>query len=300
MRVFVTGATGWVGAAVVEELIGAGHEVEGLVRTPDKARALAAAGASPVEGALGDLDILKDAASRADAVVHTAFQFDFARMAENGAQEEAAIAAMGEALEGTDRPLIVTSGVAALSPEVPGAFLDETTPPRAVSAAMPRDPEGAAARLRARGVRAAVVRLPPTVHGHGDHGFVPGLIATARRTGVSAHVEAGANRWPAVHRRDAARAYRLAVERGAPLPTLHAIAEEAVPLIDIARVIAARLGVPLVSLGGAEAEAHFGPMVRFIAADCPARADRTRQALGWTPREPGLLADLDHPAYFAA
>jgi len=295
MRVFVTGATGWVGSAVVMDLIAAGHKVVGLCRSEDKAAALAAAGAEVFLGSLEDLPGLAEAATRSDGVIHCAFNHDFSKIVENGAVEQRAIEAIGAALVGSDRPLVVTSGIAMLAP---GSVLTEQTQGREAPASFPRNPEAAAAALRARGLRAAVVRLPPSVHGHGDHGFVPHLIGLARAKGVSAYVGDGRNRWPAVHRLDAARVFVLALERGAEGGPFHAIAEVGVPFRQIAELIGRRLNVPAVSQSPDEAAAHFGWFARFAGVDCPASSEETRSRLGWTPVEPGLLADVDHPAYF--
>ena len=295
MRVFVTGATGWVGSAVVKDLIGAGHEVLGLARSEAGAATLSQAGAKVHQGALEDLDSLKAGAAWSDGVIHLAFNHDFSKFAENAAAEKRAIAAIGETLLGSDRPLVVTSGVALLAP---GTLATEETPPRQVSDHLPRSPDSAVAELAARGLRTTVVRPAPTVHGHGDHGFVPILIGIARQTGVAAYIGDGQNRWPAVHRLDAARVFRLALEHGAEGGPFHATAEEGIAMKAITEVIGRRLGVPVVSKSPEEAPAHFGWFTTFAGIDCPAASERTRQRLGWTPVEPGLLADLDHPAYF--
>lgn len=297
MRVFVTGATGFVGSAVVRELVDAGHDVLGLARSDDGAAAVAAMGAQVRRGSLEDVDGLRRAAEACDGIVHTGFNHDFSRFAENCELDRRAIDAMGDALVGTRKPFLITSGTALAKAGQTGTEDDPAVTP---SDAYPRRSEAAALALAGRGIQAAVVRLPPSVHGDDDHGFVPILIDLARRSGVSAFVGDGGNRWAAVHRLDAARVYRLALERGATDGPYHAIGEAGIPFRDIAQAIGRRLGVPVESRAGDEAAVHFGWFAKFAGLDMSASSERTQRTLAWRPTGPGLLAEIDSAAYFPA
>jgi nucleoside-diphosphate-sugar epimerase len=293
MRIFVTGASGFVGLAVVAELLSGGHRVLGMARSEKSADLIRAAGAEVHRGDIEDFDSLRSGATQSDAVIHLAFNHDFSKFAENCEMDRRAIMSIGSVLAGSDRPLLVTAGLA-LSAATRPATEDDNPAPH-----FPRVSEAAADDLATLGVRAATVRLPPSTHGKGDHGFVPLLIQIARERGVSAYVGEGANRWPAAHRLDAARLYRLAIERGAIDGPYHAVAEEGVPFKEIAGVIGRRLDVPVISQSPDEAAQHFGWFAPFAQADLCASSARTRARLNWEPTQSGLIADIDQPYYFA-
>jgi nucleoside-diphosphate-sugar epimerase len=297
MHVFVTGATGHIGSALVTELLETGHQVTGLARSDNAVAALTAAGATARRGDLDDLDGMRDAAAAADGVIHLAFRHDFNDYAGAAETDLRAVEAMGEALVGSDRPFVVTSGTLLLALFAAGRVGTEQD----VAEAGPRiESENAAIALAERGVRSSVIRLAPIVHSNLDHhGFAHHLINTARDSGVSAYIGDGSNRWPAIHTLDAAHLFRLALEKAPAGTRLHGVADEGVPFRDIAGVIGRHLDLPVVSISGEEA-GHFGFLSMFAALDNPTSNTLTRKVLDWQPERPGLIDDLDEGHYFAA
>ena len=293
MRVFVTGATGFIGSAIVRELIDAGHQVLGLARSDAGAKSLIAAGAQVHRGSLEDLDSLRSGAAAADGVIHTAFIHDFSNYGPAAEADRRAIETLGNALAGSDRPLIVTSGTLLAQRQGPLATEEDAHNPN-----FPRKSEETALALGARGVRASVLRLSPSVDGNGDHGFVPRLITVAREKGVSAFIGDGLNRWPAVHRLDAAHLYRLVLEIARAGATYHGVVDEGVPTREIAEAIGRGLNVPVVSKSHEAAADHFGWIARFFGIDGPASSALTQERLGWRPVQPGIIADLNAEHYF--
>jgi nucleoside-diphosphate-sugar epimerase len=307
MRIFVTGASGWIGSAVVPELIGAGHQVVGLARSDASADALTAAGAEVHRGTLDDLDALRTGAESSDGVIHLAFKHELAFSGDFQGAADAdrrAVETIGEALAGSDRPLLIASGTLGVLPGAVASEQDGHGPDAAVAAfgGGPRarwETAELTLALASQGVRSSVVRLPPTNHGDGDNGFMATLVAIAREKGVSGYIGDGSNRWPAVHRLDSARLFALAVE-GAPAgSTLHAVADEGVPIRDVAEVIARHLELPVVSIAPEDAGEHFTWLAGFIGIDAPASSALTRELLDWQPTQPGLIEDLDQGHYFS-
>jgi nucleoside-diphosphate-sugar epimerase len=306
MRVFVTGASGWIGSAVVAELITAGHQVVGLARSDASTRALTAAGADVHHGTLDDLDLLRNGAAASDGVIHLAFKHDLAFSGNFQAAADAdrrAVEVFADELAGSDRPLVIASGTLGIAPgrvatEQDGHDIDPA------DAAWPAGPRTRLATaelvlgLGSRGVRSSIVRLAPTNHGDGDHGFMATLVAIAREKGAAGYVGDGSNRWPAVHRLDSAHLFRLAVENAPAASTLHAVADEGVPIRDVAEVIGRHLKVPVVSIAPEDVADHFSWLSHFIGADAPASSTLTRELLGWEPTQVGLIDDLDEGHYF--
>ncbi len=306
MHVFVTGASGWIGSAVVPELIGAGHQVTGLARSDASAAALTAAGAEVLRGTLDDLDCLRSAAGASDGVIHLAFKHDIAFS--GGFQDAAdadrrAVEAFGEALADSDRPFVIASGTLGLAPgrvatERDGLGPASATAHRSGGAQIRMATAQTTLSLASRSVHSSVVRLPPTVHGDGDHGFMAALVGIARDKGVSRYIGDGSNRWPAVHRLDAAHLFRLALEKAPAGSVLHAVADEGVPIRDIAEVIGRHLDLPVGAISPEDAAEHFAWLAGYLAIDSPASSELTRELLGWHPTNPGLIEDLDKGHYF--
>lgn len=306
MRIFVTGASGWIGSATVHDLLAAGHQVTGLARSDASATALSAAGVAVHRGDLDHLESLRSAAANSDGVIHLAFKHDIAFTGDFQGAADAdrrAVEIFGEALAGSDRPLVIASGTLGIAAGRVATELDGHDP----------DPDGAAwgegpstrlataelvISLASRSVRSSVVRLPPTNHGKGDNGFLATLVGIARAKGVSGYIGDGANRWPAVHRLDSARLFGLAVENAPAGSTLHAVADEGVPIRDIAGMIGRHLGIPVVSVSSEDAPEHFSWLAAVLGADSPASSEMTRKLMGWVPAQPGLLDDLDQGHYF--
>jgi len=308
MHVFVTGASGWVGRGLVPELTAAGHTVTALARSDTAARTLRAAGAEVRPGSIDDLDILRDAAASSDGVVHLAFKHDIAFAGDYAAAtaaDRAAIEVFGEALTGTGKPLVIASGILGVLGLPPGAVATERDGLAGDSAGPISGGGGRMANARHtlaladHGVRSSIVRLPPATHGQGDNGFIPTAIGFARAKGAAAYVGDGANRWPSVHRDDAARLFRLALESAPPGSVLHAVGDEGVPIREVAEVFAAHLDIPAVSVTPEQAQDYVGWLGGFWGVDGPASAQITRDLLGWQPTRPGLIADLKEGHYFA-
>ncbi|TDD80460.1 SDR family oxidoreductase [Actinomadura darangshiensis] len=307
MRVLVTGASGWIGRGLVPELIAAGHTVTGLARSDAAAHALRSAGAEVRQGSLDDLDILREAAASSDGVVHLAFKHDIAFAGDYAgatATDRAAIEIFGEALAGTGRPFVVASGILGVLGLPPGQVATERDGPTA-DRTVSTSGNGRSANaqhtlaLAGHGVRSSVVRLPPATHGNGDNGFTSTAIGFAREKGAAAYIGDGSNRWPAVHRDDAARLFRLALESAPPGSVLHAVGDEGVPIREVAEIFAAQLDVPAVSIAPDQAGEYVGYLARFWGFDGPASAEATHDLLGWRPTRPGLIADLKEGHYFA-
>lgn len=285
MKVFVTGASGFIGSAVVQELIAAGHQVTGLARSEESATAIRQAGAEVVSGGLEDLDILKQGASLADGIIHTAFIHDFSRYDKAGAIDETAIRTMSEAVKESRKPIVVTAGLLG-QPLINGFITEESLADNSL-----RKSESTALALAEEGSNISVIRLPPSVHDKGDKGFVPFIIAQARKNGVSAY-PADEKNWSAVHRLDAARAFRLAMEKGARGAVYNTVGDSSIPLREIAALIGEKLNLPVQAVSEEELANHFEWLSRFMAFEGSATGTRTRKALNWEPVHPGLLEDM--------
>ncbi len=294
MRVFVTGGSGFIGSAVIPELLAHGHSVLALARSDANVAALTKAGADVLRGSLDDLASLRDGAGAADGVIHLAFIHDFSKFAENGQIDKHAIEAMGEALSGTNKPFIVTSGTAFIAP---GRLATEDDP-WPMGDAAPRVSESAGLAFAQHGVRAMAVRLPQVHGGEGKCGLVNYLLDVARQMGFAAYVGDGAGRWPAAHRLDVARLYRLVLEKGRADAAYHAVGDEGVPMRAIAEILARHLNVPARAITPDDAPAYFGWLAMFAGLDMPASSAKTQAELGWTPREIGVLEDIGQPGYF--
>jgi len=289
MRVLVTGASGFVGSAIVKELLANGHQVLGLVRSEKAVEQLTTGGAEVLLGDVNDPEIIRQGANSCDAVIHTAFNHDFSQFKANCEADRKVIETFGDVLAGSGKPLVVTSGVGLLNY---GRLITEDDVPPGSDVIPRAASEEAAKATAAKGVNAYIVRLPPSVHGQGDHGFVPVVIGMAREKGESAYVGEGNNQWPAVNRKDAASLYRLIVEKQPEQKVFHAVAETGVPFKEIAGTIGKGLNLPVVSKTGDAIAAHFGWFAHFATIGCPSSSNKTRKALGWEPNGPGLLADI--------
>ncbi|MFD3915421.1 SDR family oxidoreductase [Streptomyces sp. NPDC058603] len=298
MHVFVTGASGWIGSATVDELLAAGHKVTGLARSDTSAASLDAKGAQVRRGDLDDLDSIREGAATADAVIHLANKHDFDNPAVSDRAERAAVRAIGDVLTGSGRPFLLASGVAGAAQG--RVMTEDDRSPFHGPESLRGGSENLALEYVDRGVHTVSLRFAPTVHGDGDHGFIAALVAIAREKGVAGYVGDGANHWPAVHRSDAARVTRLGLEKAPAGTLLHVVSEEGVPTREIAEAIGRGLGVPVASIAPQDAEKHFGWIGRFFASDILVSSARTQELLGWAPSGPSLLQDLDAGSYFRA